>query len=100
MMMSPQKKIATIIVGKMSKKPEEESKAADFVQKIGDVEEKMVKMEAPEEDNSLAVESAAEDMIAAMEKKDAKMLVVAIKNLLEMISEDSEESEELEEEQD
>lgn len=92
MMMSPKKKIATIILGKL--KPSEDEKP-EFVQEIGEVEEDAVPMDKPEVDDSLAVKSAAEDVISAMKKEDAGMFVEAMKNLLELM--DSEEDKEEEE---
>lgn len=84
-MMNNKKKMATIIVGKL--KPESET--ADFVQKIGEKSEGPKWMKPKEEvsDASMAQESAAEDMIEAFEKKDAKMLLVSIKNLIELLQE-------------
>jgi len=81
MMMMPDKKNAAgIIVAKLS--PEKK------------VEEKMVE-EKPQSDYSAAKEDAAKKMIAAFEKKDAKMLASYLQDFMDMcdMEEDSSESE-------
>lgn len=47
----------------------------------------------PIEDSSIGLESAAEDIMAAVEKKDAKSLVEALCNFIEMYDKPEEESE-------
>jgi len=88
MMMSPKKKIASIIIGKLSEKKEDNDEKPDFVQKMGEVEDKSVPQ--IEKDDSVATESCAEDMIKAFEKKDPKMLLEAFKNMIDMIKEEKE----------
>lgn len=84
MMMAPKKKLATIILGKMG---ESEEDKPDFVQKIGEVDEQIVEIEPVEEDNSVALEAVAEDIIESMEKKDPKMMMQAMKAMMELLQE-------------
>jgi hypothetical protein len=80
MMMSPKKKIATIIMASLGKKPE-----GPKVEPVSN--------EVPEEDNSMAEESSAEAVLKAVESKDAKALAAAMKDFLEICSYKPEESE-------
>lgn len=92
MLMSPNKKIATIIVSKIGKKDNEDKKP-DFIQKIGEVSESNVESSKPEQDNDIALEAAAEDVIKAIQDNKPKMLVEAMKNLMEMCAESKDEEE-------
>lgn len=93
MIMSPKKKLATVILSKMSavKKDEDKDDSSDFVQKIGEVDETVVEVNPAEKDNSIALESAAEDMMSAIKSENPKMLVEAIMNLIDLIQDDSDE---------
>lgn len=72
MMMMPKKKIATVILGALSKKE-------------GPTEER-VSNEGPSEDHSMAKESAAEAMMSALESKDPKAFAQALEDFLEICS--------------
>ncbi len=82
LMMGPKKKIASVIVGKLKGSP--------------DVSEKPVDMTKPEMDMDPGLMSGAEDIISAVEQKDAKMLMSALKSFVSLCEEkeDYEESEE------
>ena len=81
MLMSPKKKIATLIMDKIGESEEEHP---EFVQEVGEVVEEKPVPEI-EEDDSIAVEAAAEDIIEAMEAKDPQMLVEAMKAMMELL---------------
>jgi hypothetical protein len=96
MMIMPQKqKIASIFVSKLTSKGD----SADFVQKMGDEGSYKKQYETGAEtmnDSSLALESAASSIIAALEKKDSKALKSALKDFIYLCdeSEDATEGEE------
>lgn len=71
----------------MLMQPDKKKMAALIIAKAGPKGEKIE--EAPmkdgaEQDNSIAEESAAEDLMAAIEQKDAKQIVAAFKALMEI----------------
>lgn len=71
MLMQPdKKKMAALIIAKAGPKGEEMKEAPQ--------------VDGAEQDNSIAEESAAEDVIAALESKDPKALVSAFKALMEI----------------
>jgi hypothetical protein len=80
MLMSPKKKIATIILGNVG---ESEEDHPDFVQEIGEVIEEAVPV--IEEDASIPLEAAAEDVIEAMKSENPQMLVEAMKAMMELL---------------
>jgi len=84
MMADDKKKQATMIIASMSKKPKSESEP----------------MEGPEMESEVSgLEMAAEDIMAAVEKKDAQALMHAMKAFHGMcMDEESSESEEYESE--
>lgn len=65
------KKIATIIVGRM--------KQPDYVQNLGDEPQGSFKLPG-EEEGGMGLESAMDDLMAAIESKDAKAAAEAFKN--------------------
>jgi len=69
--------------------------AALIIKKIGNREVMGEKRNenGAESDNSIAIESAAQEIMLAVERKDTKMLVNALRSFIDM-SEDMEESEE------
>lgn len=74
MLLSPnRKKMATIIVSGAS--------SPDFVQKLGE-ESKTGEFELPKDEASLPVETAMEEFLDAVEKKDAKAMAKAFKNAM------------------
>lgn len=82
MLMQPdKKKLAALIISKAGPKGEK-------------IEEAPMK-DGAEQDNSIAEESAAEDLMSALEQKDAKQFVAAFKALMEIcdIKEDAAEQE-------
>ncbi len=82
MIMPDKKKLSTVIVAKMrGDKPDEMSKAP----------------EVPE-DSSIAKESAAEELLAAVEAKDAKAIVAAFESMLELCDSEGYEAEDESEE--
>ena len=72
-MMPDKKKMAMMIIKKKFEGPSGESHSEVMEQKDG-----------PMEDNEIGYEVAAEKMISAMEKKDAKMLKSCLKDFIEM----------------
>lgn len=78
------KKAATIIVGAV--------KQPDFVQKLGEESSMKAKYELPDDDESgemegmeaegLGLEAAMEELLAAIEKKDAKALAEAFQSAM------------------
>ncbi len=70
--------------------------AALIVRKVGERENMSEKpnRDGAEQDNSIAMQSAADEMIRAFEAKDSRMLVAALRSFIEMAKdmEDSEES--------
>lgn len=89
MIIAPQKKkLAMLIVERMGKKP-------DFIQKLGD-ESKGPSMENEVEmDDSMAVETIAEDILKAIESKNAKELAICLKDFFVMVDEKEDEEEDL-----
>lgn len=82
-MIMPQKqKIATIFTAKLTGK--DEGKNGDFVQRMGEPTSFKSEYEAegPDDSAGLALESAASSIIAALEKKDAKALKMALKDFI------------------
>jgi hypothetical protein len=88
LMMGGKRKIASTIVGKLKGAP-------DFVQKLGE-KSKDVDMNMPEVDSSPGLMSAAEDLISAIESKDAKKVMSALKSAYAMCDAEEDESEPLE----
>ena len=82
LMMGGKKKLASTIVGKLKGSP-------DFVQKCGE-KSKEVDMSAPEVDSDPGMMSAAEDLISAIESKDAKKVMSALKSAYAMCDSKSE----------
>jgi hypothetical protein len=76
LMMGGKNKIASTIVGKLKGSP-------DFVQKLGD-KSKEVDMNMPEVDSDPGLMSAAEDLISAIDSKDAKKVMSALKSAYAM----------------
>jgi hypothetical protein len=76
MMMMGKNKLASTIVGKLKGSP-------DFVQKFGE-KSKEVDMNMPEVDSDPGMMSAAEDLIAAIDSKDAKKVMSALKSAYAM----------------
>jgi hypothetical protein len=76
LMMGGKKKLASTIVGKLKGSP-------DFVQKFGE-KSKEVDMNMPEVDSDPGMMSAAEDLIAAIDSKDAKKVMSALKSAYAM----------------
>lgn len=76
LMMGPKKKIASVIVGKLKGSPE--------------ISEKPVDMQKPEMDADPGLMSGAEDIISAIEQKDAKMLLGALKSFVSLCEEKEE----------
>jgi hypothetical protein len=66
------KKIATIIIGRM--------KQPDYVQNLGDEPKGEFKLPEDEEGSSMGLEAAMDDLIAAIESKDAKAMAEAFKS--------------------
>ena len=79
LMKGPKKKGIALILSKMGK-PEDD---------------KMVSPEESMDDKSIALDSAAEEVLAAIERKDARMLRESIIALVEMADEEESESEEM-----
>lgn len=75
-MMGNKKKLASTIVGKLKGSP-------DFVQKFGEKSEE-VDMNMPEVDSDPGLMSAAEDLISAIDSKDAKKVMSALKSAYAM----------------
>jgi hypothetical protein len=93
MILAPQKKkLASLIISKMSDKP-------DFVQKLGE-KSKEPKMEyeseemGVESDSSYACESCASDMIDAIKENSPKKFSAALKDFLALVEDDMGEQEE------
>lgn len=80
MLMKDKKKDVALIISKM--KPEGEEMVDAPMSEDGGVV-----------DNSIALESAAEELIQAVESKDASLVVAALKSLMEMAREEQEPSE-------
>lgn len=78
LMKDPKKKGIAMIIAKM-KGPK--------------MEESVVPEGEAMQDDSIALESAAEEVLAAVEKKDAKMLKEALMSMIDMCSSKAEESE-------
>jgi hypothetical protein len=76
LMMGPKKKMAATIVGKLKGSP-------DFVQKLGEKSEE-VDMTKPEVDADPGLMSAAEDLVSAIEAKDAKKVMSVLKSFYSM----------------
>jgi len=66
------KRMATIIVGKLSGKPES-------------MEEKPKNEMGDEMDSEMGLDAAAEELLSAMHSKDPKMLKHALRSFMEMI---------------
>lgn len=80
MLMQPdKKKMAALIIAKAGPKGEEMKEAPQ--------------VDGAEQDNSIAEESAAEDLMAAIEQKDVKQIVSAFKALMEICDNGESESE-------
>lgn len=77
-MFEDKKKIASVIVKKIG----EREQMGERHQEDGAVQ-----------DNSIALQSAAEEMMSAMESKDAKALMSALKSFIDMSRDMKEESE-------
>lgn len=78
MLLDNKKKMASIIVAKLKGDGE-----------YGQSEVK----EGPEQDNSMAMEACGKKMLSAIEGKDAKSLVSALKEMLDMVEVEEEKSE-------
>lgn len=83
MMFDDKKKLATIIIGKMGDKEGMEEAPTN---EMGD-----------EMDYELALEAASEDMMSALEKKDAKLFKSALKDFIYLCDEQEDAEEESEE---
>lgn len=83
LMKDDKKKAVTLIMGKMLGKPEETQEAPS--------------KDGTEQDDSVAVDTAAEELISAIEAKSPKGVVMAIKSLMELCQQESEDYEESEE---
>jgi hypothetical protein len=83
LMKGPKKKGIALIISKM-KGPSES-------------EDKMMPEGEPMDDKAIALDSAAEEVLAAIERKDARMLRESLVALMEMAEEESE-SDEMEKE--
>ncbi len=84
------KKILDISVIKLKPKKEMESPIKKKIRVPGmedDIEEKP-EMEQEMDEDQMGLESAAEDIMQAFEKKDVKMLVDGLKNFFEMVDKD------------
>lgn len=94
MLLSPKKKIASLIVSRMKKKPGE--KAGDFVQKLDEdsSKEKPVSNEEPESDSSAGLEDAASRMMSALTSKDTKEFAAALEDFIYLCKDESGSSEE------
>lgn len=75
LMMPDKKKIATVIVKHSDDTP-------SFVQKIGE-------SSGVNEDNSIALESSAQELISAIAAKDAKRVAGVLKSFFEMVDDDN-----------
>lgn len=82
MMMTDKKKPATLIIAKMRKdKPDEEAAAP-------------MSPEGAENDDSMAKESAAEELLKAIESKSAKAIVEAFDSMMELCQGEAESEQE------
>ena len=82
MILAPQKKkLATLVVERMGKKP-------GFVQKLGEESAPDGMGEEAEMDDSVGLEACAEDIIKAMESKSTKALALALKDFFIMINDE------------
>lgn len=82
----------------MLMQPDKKKMAALIISKAGPKNEEFKQVESKdgaEQDNSIAEDSAAEDLMAAIEQKDPKAIVSAFKALMEIcdIKEDASEQE-------
>lgn len=76
MLLMPQKKkLATVIVGKMT--------TPDFVQKMGE-ESSTGGYNVPEEDDSMVLEEIMGSFMRAIDRRDAKQAVQALKDFMEL----------------
>lgn len=78
-MMLPNKKVSSIIVGKISK-PGKEEKMEEKESEMPEIEEES----NTESDYSMAMEDAAKSLISAMESKDAKKFATHLMDFLDM----------------
>lgn len=91
MLLSQKKKIASVLIGSGSKKP-------DFVQRMGEAgDTKPMEMdEAEEMDGNMALIEASKKLLAAIKSDDAKLFADALKDadaILDSLAEDSFEDE-------
>lgn len=95
MIMAPQKKkLATIVIERMGKKP-------SFVQSLGEESQPdgMESQEA-EQDDSIALETIAEDIIKAIKSDNVKELALCLKDFFVMVDDEEDMEEEASEEGD
>lgn len=91
MLLFPQKKkITSIVIEKLTKKPEQGS--TDFVERLSSVPAEG-SLAAPEEEKSLGKEAVGAALLRAIDKKDVKALVSSLSDFMYMCSQESPEEE-------